>query len=378
MRLIAIPVTLMWLVSACSPGLPVAFGRPSPSEFDQPLPEPTVQPAKDAPSGTSALAGLQSSGIQSARFRIIGTQMAPRPQGQIGARVYHLDGELTTEPSALELQPWDDSMAGIQYNIDGRGDLVSIGTTIYVRANTLSAWQAVTASDPYWSLFANINPGSWSKSSRPSTLGEASIDRSPVWVVKARNAFGQEFKVWIRQRDYYPLRYTTTWVNAKGMTYYINALYRDFNSVVVINPPDMSNRGIVATGTPVKLPAGSVTVTETTFDCFGTLVRHPAPHHKFVLITLVYEATGPGSILIEPSDWRLYGDGVDGAAPTDTGAPDLLRTQVLMPGKKATGKIAFEVPEDAYQLLTVGKLVGAIAVVTTGFPMLPVGQSPCV
>jgi hypothetical protein len=43
-----------------------------------------------------------------------------------------------------------------------------------------------------------------------------------------------------------------------------------------------------------------------------------------------------------------------------------------------SGTVAFDVPEDAYQLMTVGKLVGATVVVSTFLPMLPTGQSPCV
>jgi len=379
MRPLIVAVCLICVATACSPGagLPAAFGRPSPSEFEQPLAEPMVRTVANPPSGASALAGVHKAGLRSAHFQVIGTEMTPRPQGQIGARVYHLDGKLTTEPSALELQPWDDPMTGIQYDIDGRGDFVSIGSTIYVRTNTLGAWQVVTASDSYWSLFANINPASWDQISDARTVGEASVGGSAAWVVQAKDSTGRLFKVWLRQRDNYPLRYTIPWVNVKGLTYYVNALYRDFNSDLAINPPDMSNRGIVPPGKPVELAAGSVMVTEVTFDCVGTSVRQPASEHKFVLITLAYLDTGPGGMTVQPSDWRLYGDGVVAAEPIETGAPDLLRAQVLSRGQRTTGKLAFEVPEDAYQLVTVGKLVGATAVVSTGLPMLPVGQSPC-
>ncbi len=74
---------------------------------------------------------------------------------------------------------------------------------------------------------------------------------------------------------------------------------------------------------------------------------------------------------------RLYGDGVNGAAPVDTGALGLLRIQTLSPGNRVSGMVVFEVPEDAYQLMAVGHLVGATAVMNAGLPILSNGTLPC-
>ena len=58
--------------------------------------------------------------------------MAPRAQGQIGAQVYHLAGALAIEGPALELQPWNAfPNSGPEPDIDGRGDLVMVDSTIY-------------------------------------------------------------------------------------------------------------------------------------------------------------------------------------------------------------------------------------------------------
>src|SRR5207244_4186288 len=161
----------------------------------------------------------------------------------------HLDGKLTLRPAALELQPWDDPMTGLQPDIDERGDFISIGGKVYVRTNTLNAWQVVSADDPYWSLFVNINPAGWADASSAQTLG--------------------------------------------------------------------------------PIHSGSVTVRDLTFDCVGTALRHPAPHDKFVLEVLAFADAGHGSISIDPSEWRLYGDGVDGVRPTTIGASDELHAQTL-------------------------------------------------
>lgn len=374
-RVVLAALMTMTLAGACDAG--ASFGQMSPSEFSQPLPEPALRAAANPPSASRALAQVHTSSMRSANFQIVGTEMAPRPQGQIGAQVYHLDGKLTTQPAALELQPWNDVMTGLQPDIDGRGDFVSIGSTLYVRVNTLNAWEVLYTTDAYYSLFADINPTSWQNATNPRILGEASIDGSATWVLEATDAFGRQFKVWLRQKDSYPLRYTISWFNAKGSIYYINALYRNFNSGGVVTAPDLSNRGVVQPGTPVALPGGSVTLTDITFDCSGTGLRHPATQHKFVLITLAFVDTGPGEIWIGPDDWRLYGDGVNGAVAIDIGIPGLLVQQSLSQGHELSGKVAFEVPEDAYQLMTVGKLVGATVVVGTFLPIFPAGESPC-
>jgi len=364
---------------ACSPP---GVNRPSlgqidASEFRQPLPEPPLHQVARAPNASVVLSQLASS-IQTSRFQIVGTEMAPRAQGQIGAQVYHLDGALTTEGPALELQPWNEfPNSGPEPDIDGRRDLVVVDSTIYTRANTFSEWQKYTVADPYWGLFADINPALWEGSSSSHVLGDASIEGSPTWVLELTNRFGRQFKAWISKTDGYPLRYTTTWKNAKGSTYYLNALYGRFNSPLEITTPDMLNRGIANPGAPLALPSGSVTITDVEYDCSGTSSRRPAPHDKFVLVTLAFIDTGPGPIAISPDAWRLYGDGVNGAAPVDTGALGLLRIQTLSPGNRVSGMVVFEVPEDAYQLMAVGHLVGATAVMNAGLPILPNGTLPC-
>jgi hypothetical protein len=252
-----------------------------------------------------------------------------------------------------------------------------VGSTVYVRANTFTKWRRSTVDDPYWGVFADINPALWKSSQSLHILGEASIDGSPVWVLELTNQFGRQFKAWIREKDGYPLRYTARWVNAKGSTYYTNALYRRFNSAIGITMPDMLNRGIVGPGVPVVLPSGSVTVTDVEFDCSGTIARRPAPHNKFVLVTLAFVAKGPGEVSASPEAWRLYGDGVNGAAPIDTGSPGILRTQTLSPGNQVSGAVVFEVREDAYQLMVVGHLAGSTAVMNASLPMLPNGAQAC-
>jgi len=54
-----------------------------------------------------------------------------------------------------------------------------------------------------------------------------------------------------------------------------------------------------------------------------------------------------------------------------------LAAQILNPGSHVSGIVNFEVPEDAYQLFTVGKLPDVTAVVNVFLPMFPVGLPPC-
>lgn len=372
---------ILCVVTAAACGTPsvrqASLGQIDALEFRQPLPEPALHQSAHAPSASQLLSQLASS-IQTSQFQIVGTEMAPRAQGQIGARVYHLDGALTIEGPALELQPWNDSSySGPEPDIDGRGDFVLVDSTIYIRTNTFSEWQLAKVNDPYWGLFADINPALWQGSSSAHVLGEASIDGSPTWVLELINRFGRQFKAWIREKDGYPLRYTTSWKNAKGSTYYTNALYERFNLGLDITAPNMLNRGIANPGAPLALPSGSVIITNVDYDCTGTSSRRPALHDKFVLVTLAFVDTGPSPIAISPDAWRLYGDGVDGAVPVDTGVPGLLRSQTLSLGNRVSGVVVFEVPEDAYQLMAVGHLAGATAVMNAGLPILPNGTLPC-
>jgi hypothetical protein len=365
-------------VTACSQdaGRPYAFRQVSDAEFRQPLPEPPLHQVGHPPAASVVFADVAGASMQSAAFQIVGTEPAPRVQGQIGAQVYHQDGTLTTGPPALELQPlsW---YQGADPDIDGRGDYVVIGSTVYQRVNSLNEWRlSPIDAESAWSS-AYINPATWPTSSRQQFLGESSINRSATWVVEATDAIGRRFRAWIRETDGYPLRYSTSWVNAKGRTYYINALYLRFNTQVSIPPPSQSNHGMVSVGAPIQLASGSVTVAGVDFDCSGTATRRPGANHKFVTLSVAFNDTGPAAMPITPDAWRLYGDETDGAVPVDTGGSTLLREQVLQPGHRASGVVAFEVAEDAYQLWTVGKFPDVTAVVNVSLPIYPSGVSPC-
>src|SRR5438094_179597 len=73
--LAALATGFILLAAACSPG------QAGPSEFRQPLAEPPVHKAANAPDPSRLLSGVLSS-VQTAQFRIVGTEMAPGPQGQ--------------------------------------------------------------------------------------------------------------------------------------------------------------------------------------------------------------------------------------------------------------------------------------------------------
>ena len=198
--------------------------------------------------------------MQSAQFEIVGTEMASRPQGQIGAQVYRQEGKLSTKPTSLELQALDD-YPGQNPNLDGRGNYVVIGSTVYKRGTTFSEWELTSTHDADLTSYAYVNPTTWPASPGVTLLGASSINGAAVWVIQATDGVGRTFRAWIRETDSYPLRYTTSFMNVKLRTYYINAVYQRFNIPVAIAIPSQSNHGIVSIGTPISLPSGSVTVT---------------------------------------------------------------------------------------------------------------------
>ena len=377
-RLFVLVLVFASLGAACAqaPTRPSAFGAVNEAEFRQPLPEPPLHQAAGAPAASTLLAKLAASSMQSAQFQIVGTETASRPQGQIGAQVYRQEGKLSTKPTSLELQTRDD-YPGQNPNLDGRGNYVVIGSTVYKRGTTFSGWELSSTYDADPSSYAYVNPTTWPASSGGTMLGASSINGAAVWVIQATDGVGRTFRAWIRETDSYPLRYSTSFMNVKLRTYYINALYQRFNIPVVIAVPSQSNHGIVPIGTPISLPSGSLTVTGVAFDCSGSPTHRPAPLHKLVTITLAFRDTGPDAMLISPFDWRLYGDGTEGATAADTANPASLTAQILKPGENVSGIVTFEVAEDAYQLITVGKLHDVTAVVSVFLPMYPVGLPPC-
>jgi len=366
------------LTTVCSQSTnhPAAFGQLSEAEFRQPLPEPPLHQSARTPSASDLLAKIAGSSMQTAEFQIVGIEPAPRLQGQIGAEVYRQDGKLVIKGRALEIQPLDEYL-GQNPDIDGRGNYVVIDSTVYKRGSTLSEWQLSSIGDLDVTSSAYINPATWASMSAGRVLGESSINGSSTWVIEGADEIGRQFRAWIRESDGYPLRYTTSYVKVKGRTYYINALYQRFNTQLAIIPPLQSNHGIARIGEPVKLDSGSVTVTDVAFDCLGTAIRRPAPKDKFVTIALTFSDVGPDSLSITPEAWRLYGDGTNGASAIDAGNSSALVPQVVEPVGRVSGLVTFEVAEDAYQLITVGKFPDVTAVVSVFLPIYPNGQPPC-
>jgi len=370
--LVVLVSVLAGTVIACSQGA----DEPPDSQFRQPLPEPRVYQVAHPPAASAVLAAVAKSSMQSAGFQIIGTEPAPWKQGMIGARIVRMTGMLSMAPAALEVQTRDDLPANYP-SIDGRGDYIVIGSTVYQRAGSLNEWRLSTTAGADTGSFAFVNPASWATSTELRFLGESFIGGSATWVIQATDPIGRTFRVWIRKSDDYPLRYATSYVFAQRGTYYINALYREFNTSTAISPPLRANTGMAQIGVPIPLPSGSVTVTAVDFDCSGTPTRRPAPKEKFVNVTIAFKDAGPAPITIAPDAWRLYGDGTNGAAPIDAGYPAALHAQVLGARHRAAGIVTFEIAEDAYQLWTVGKLPDVTAVVNVFLPILPNGVAAC-
>jgi hypothetical protein len=93
----------------------------------------------------------------------------------------------------LELQA-PSGYQGVEPDIDGRGDYVVIGSTVYQRVNSLNEWRvSPIGAESTWSS-AYINPATWLTSSRQQFLGASSINGSATWVVDATDAIGRQFR----------------------------------------------------------------------------------------------------------------------------------------------------------------------------------------
>lgn len=79
------------------------------------------------------------------------------------------------------------------------------------------------------------NPGSF-KGKDAKLLGEDDLQQGKAWHVSAVDANGNPFEAWVRERDGYPLKYSSS---SQGTTFV--ALFDQFNTGQTVTPPPASD-----------------------------------------------------------------------------------------------------------------------------------------
>jgi outer membrane lipoprotein-sorting protein len=91
--------------------------------------------------------------------------------------------------------------------------------------------------NPKWTVKTNTstNPSSF-KGKNAVLLGEDTLPSGKAWHVKAVDDSGNPFEAWVRERDGYPLKYTST---SEGSTF--TALFDRFNTGETVTAPPASD-----------------------------------------------------------------------------------------------------------------------------------------
>jgi hypothetical protein len=95
----------------------------------------------------------------------------------------------------------------------------------------------LTPDNPRWTVKDNVtsNPASF-KGKNAVYLGEETLKGGKTWHVKAVDERGNPFEAWIRERDGYPLKYSST---SQGTSF--TALFDRFNTGQSVSAPPASD-----------------------------------------------------------------------------------------------------------------------------------------
>lgn len=203
----------------------------------------------------------------------------------------------------------------------------------------------------------NSQSGGWADGKNPKLVGEETVIGDKVWHVKATDSSGDDFELWVREKDGYPLRYKSDSSSGFSME------FSDFNAGGAISAPSADQVKPApknATGTvgqPVKLTLGTITVSQvdksfTPDNQFET----PKAGNSFVAVEILYQATGTDKLSYSPSDWKIKdGSGAEFTSAYVSKTPEL-QSGDLNPGEKVRGWEVFEVPTGDPGLTINGKI----------------------
>lgn len=229
-------------------------------------------------------------------------------------------------------------------------EIISVDGKDYQRLGT-QKWTQENAKKP-------ADPEGWQRATDPRLLGEETLPQGKTWHVKSKDQSGNDFDLWVRQTDGYPLKYASG--SSDGS---FTLIFDKFNTGATVKAPPPSEiqpaarnvRGRV--GEAMQLNAARVTVVSANLNAPpADRYSKPKPGNRFVVVEILYENTGNEKVSYNPFDWKLsdgagfsYDDTFGGREPT-------LHFGEISPAEKARGFITFEVPEAATGLVLKSKL----------------------
>src|SRR6266851_132459 len=237
-------------------------------------------------------------------------------------------------------------------------DLVVVDGDRYSKSGRPSWWlDHGVATDSYlWSL---ILPSRLARAIAPRVVGQEMLRGVETWVVDATDAGGHSFRVWLSQKDGYPVQLESA-PNEKTSFLDMHVNLDNFNTGVVVVAPPKGQLDPVFWGTeyvrehPIPLGGGTVTIHVAGYDCNGADTYDDSRSAVyFVLVPFTY-AAGATPLTIDPGLWTLYDTyGHPYRAETLGTAPRLV-VQTILPGQSRSGDLCFLVPWSEDRLTIVG------------------------
>jgi hypothetical protein len=211
-----------------------------------------------------------------------------------------------------------------------------------------------------------IDVSTWSAAKDVTYIGAEKLSGAETWHVKAKNSQGDDFEVWIRQDDGYPLRYSVRTCapvrdceppSGPGRNTYVMTFDR-FNQGSTVTPPhnaDIATPRKLSGKVGDRLALNDVAVTVlavTSPQSIPALLRTnelttPKPGNRFLVLEILYENTGTNKIGYALVDWHLADSAGVTYYATYSGAAPALQSGDIAPHGMARGLFTYEVPANA-------------------------------
>jgi hypothetical protein len=236
-------------------------------------------------------------------------------------------------------------------------EFLSVGGKSYMRSET-AKWTP--------SQTAIIDVGTWSAAKNVTFIGAENLSGAETWHVKGRDSQSNDFEVWIRQDNRYPLKYSVRTCApvrdcepplGPGRNTYVMAFDR-FNkgaAVILPHPADIAIPRNLGGKVGDRLALNDVTVTVaavTSPQSIPALSRThelspPKPGNRFLVLEVLYENTSTNKIGYAYVDWHLTDSAGANYSSTASGGEPALQSGDIAPHRMARGLFSFEVPASA-------------------------------
>jgi hypothetical protein len=247
-------------------------------------------------------------------------------------------------------------------------DLIVVNGDRYSKSGISSWWlDHGVATDSY--LWSMVLPSRLARAIAPRVVGEETLDGVETWVVTAIDPSGHSFRVWLSQKDRYPVQLESA-PNEKTSFLDLRISLDHFNTGVVVAAPPTDQLDPVFWGTeyvrerPIPLAGGTVTIHVAGYDCNGADTYDDSRSDAYLVLVPFTYAAGPTQLTIDPDLWTLYDTFGHPYHAQTLGTAPKLEAQSIPAGQSRSGDLCFLVPWGEDRLTIVGNFPSGVV---TGF-----------